>query len=121
MPTFNHFFTVLSFSACTMAQFNLYPGVPSDLLSTAFNISSGCLTALNATLSCDQDLFSMAGNADGFFWSDDNATALCTGACQSSAASWWNSCADACANDQLNAYGRVCENLLWIFDYLHEL
>ncbi|KGO39886.1 hypothetical protein PEX1_067310 [Penicillium expansum] len=90
-----------------MAQFNLYPGVPSDLLSTAFNISSGCLTALNATLSCDQDLFSMAGNADGFFWSDDNATALCTGACQSSAASWWNSCADACANDQLNAYGRI--------------
>lgn len=95
-------------SAATInAQFNLYPNVPPDLLATALNISSGCLTALNTTVSCDQSLFSMAGNVDNFFWSDANATALCTGACMSSASSWWSNCANACADDQLNSYGRV--------------
>ena len=89
------------------ADFTLYPDVSSDLLEAAFNISSACLAAFNATINCDHDLFSMAGNADAFFWSDENATALCTSACQTSVSSWWSNCAKACANDQLNAYGRV--------------
>ena len=49
----------------------------------------------------------MAGNADGYFWADDNATALCTSQCLSSASSWWAQTASSCANDQLTAYGRV--------------
>ncbi|KAH7077185.1 peptidoglycan-binding protein [Paraphoma chrysanthemicola] len=107
MPNFIHSWAVLCLSIRAMAQFNLYPSIPADPFSVALNISSSCLMALNATVNCDQDLFSMAGNADGFFWSDENATALCTSACQSSAASWWYTCADACANDQLKAYGKI--------------
>lgn len=90
-----------------LAQFSLYPDIPSDLFATALNISSGCLALLNATVDCDDTLFQMAGNADGYFWSDDNATALCTSQCLSSAASWWGQSASACEDDVLNAYGRV--------------
>ncbi|CAK7237871.1 hypothetical protein SEUCBS140593_010173 [Sporothrix eucalyptigena] len=84
----------------------MYPAISSVALAAALNISSSCLMALNATVDCDQDLFRMAGNADGYFWSDDNATALCTKDCMSSAASWWAQSASACADEVLNAYGR---------------
>lgn len=120
MRTLYQSFVVLCFAACIDAQFSLYPGVSADSLAAAFNISSGCLTALNATVDCDQDLFSMAGNADGFFWSDDNATALCTSACQSAASSWWNNCANACTDDQLNAYGRV-SSATWLTSSLENV
>jgi hypothetical protein len=85
----------------------LYPAVSSDLLAASLNISSGCVAALNATVNCDQDLFQMVGNADAYFWDNDNATALCTSQCLSSASSWWGQSANACEDDQLNAYGRV--------------
>ncbi|CAK7207308.1 hypothetical protein SEUCBS139899_010118 [Sporothrix eucalyptigena] len=85
----------------------MYPAISSVALAAALNISSNCLMALNATVDCDQDLFRMAGNADGYFWSDDNATALCTKDCMSSAASWWAQSASACADEVLNAYGRL--------------
>ncbi len=99
--------SLLLFAWPILAQFNMYPSVSPTILAASLNISSNCLTALNATVDCDQDLFQMAGNADGYFWSDDNATALCTSQCLSSASSWWSQSANACENDQLNAYGRV--------------
>ncbi|KAH8900561.1 hypothetical protein GQ53DRAFT_835550 [Thozetella sp. PMI_491] len=99
--------SLLLFAQPMMAQFNMYPAVSSSLLAASLNISSGCLTALNATVSCDQDLFRMVGNADAYYWDNDNATALCTSQCLSSAASWWSQSADACEDDQLTAYGRV--------------
>jgi hypothetical protein len=97
----------LLFAQPILGQFNLYPAVSSKALAAALNISSTCLAAMNDTVNCDQSLFEMVGNADGFFWSDENATALCTQQCLSSASSWWSKSTDACANDQLNAYGRV--------------
>lgn len=99
--------SLLLFARPIVTQFNMYPSISSTLLAASLNISSGCLTALNTTVDCDQDLFQMAGNADGYFWADDNATTLCTGECLSSASSWWSQCTNACEDDQLNAYGRV--------------
>lgn len=108
MRVSDYSFTLLSLVSWIHAQeFNIYPNVSPDGLAQAFNISLDCLTALNTTVQCDQDLFTMVGNVDGYFWSDDNATALCTSTCQASAASWFTNAGDACADDNLSAYGRV--------------
>jgi hypothetical protein len=109
----------LLFIADAAAQFSLYPSIDSDNLALALNISIECLTALNETVECDQTLFQMVGDVDGYFWEDDNATALCTSDCISAAVSWWSNAVDQCEDDQLNAYGKVSAASQPLQKYLH--
>ncbi|KAI1827702.1 hypothetical protein F4861DRAFT_535908 [Xylaria intraflava] len=83
-----------------MAQtFNMYPDVDATALASALGFSSGCLSALNTTITCDPDLFRMAGQVDMYYWSPDNISSLCTDACIQSSSDWMGvistSCSDA--------------------------
>lgn len=89
-----------------MAQFSLYPAVDPARLASAFNISSGCLTALNTTVSCDQTLLTMAGTVDNYLWDINNVTELCTQTCLSSAQTWFNTVYDSCSDDTLTFLGK---------------
>lgn len=94
------------FAAHASAQFNLYPPIDPTRLAAAFNISSGCLSALNTTVTCDQTLLTMAGTVDNYLWDIDNVTALCTQPCLASAQSWYESVDSSCANDVLTFAGK---------------
>ncbi|KAJ9138372.1 Carbohydrate-binding module family 50 protein [Pleurostoma richardsiae] len=89
-----------------VTQSSLYPSVDPVSLASAFNISIGCLDALNETVSCDATLLQMAGSADDYLWYQDNATALCTTECLSTTKTWWSDVISACANDYINVRGR---------------
>ncbi|CAK7203034.1 hypothetical protein SEUCBS139899_005763 [Sporothrix eucalyptigena] len=80
-------------------QFNLYPAVDPQRLATALGVSSGCLSALNTTVTCDPTLLSMAGTVDNYLWSVDNATTLCTSTCLASARAWYDAVNDGCFDD----------------------
>jgi hypothetical protein len=88
------------------AQFSLYPTIDPTRLADAFNISSGCLAALNTTVSCDQTLLTMAGTVDDYLWDIDNVTALCTQSCLSSAQNWYNTVYSDCTDDILTFSGK---------------
>ncbi|KAK1573947.1 uncharacterized protein LY79DRAFT_524818, partial [Colletotrichum navitas] len=47
--------------------FNLWPLVESEGLSNVLQIPTSCLSALNATVTCDQDLFQRTVNVDGLW------------------------------------------------------
>ncbi|KAH8899990.1 hypothetical protein GQ53DRAFT_593861, partial [Thozetella sp. PMI_491] len=85
---------------------SLYPTVDPVRLASAFNISIGCLDALNETVACDATLLRMAGNVDNYLWGKDNITTLCTSVCQSTTQAWWADVQLACANDYMNVHGR---------------
>ncbi|KAF2147915.1 carbohydrate-binding module family 18 protein [Myriangium duriaei CBS 260.36] len=93
-------------AAHAAAQFSLYPPVDPGRLASAFNISSGCLSALNTTVTCDQTLLTMAGTVDNYLWDIDNVTALCTPACLSSTQTWFDNVNGSCFSDTLIFSGR---------------
>ncbi|KAL3418045.1 LysM domain-containing protein [Phlyctema vagabunda] len=88
------------------AQSSLYPAVDPVLLANAFNISIGCLDALNSTVSCDATLLRMAGTVDNYLWDINNVTALCAADCLSTTSAWFSQVTDECANDYINVNGR---------------
>ena len=96
----------LIYAARTAAQFNLYPSVDPTRLQKAFNISSGCLKALNTSVVCDQTLLTMAGTVDNYLWDIDNVTALCTTDCLSSSQAWFNTVNSSCADDLMTVSGK---------------
>jgi hypothetical protein len=53
--------------------------------------------ASNTTITCDQDLFRMAGQIDLYYWSNDNITGLCTADCISSSSDWMNVVYNTCS------------------------
>lgn len=77
------------------------------VLANAFNISIGCLDALNETVTCDATLLQMAGSVDNYLWDIDNVTALCTPDCLSSASTWFTDVSGHCANDVINVNSRL--------------
>jgi hypothetical protein len=81
--------------------------VDPTFLANAFNISLGCLDALNETVACDGTLLRMAGSVDNYLWDIDNVTALCTSDCLSSASAWFTDVSNDCANDVINVNGRL--------------
>ncbi|KAJ8127713.1 hypothetical protein O1611_g5922 [Lasiodiplodia mahajangana] len=97
---------ILFANAATAIQSSLYPTVDPVSLATAFNISIGCLDALNETVSCDGDLLRMAVNVDNYLWYQDNVTTLCTSECLSSTKTWWSDVLSDCANDYITVNGR---------------
>ncbi|KAF3482056.1 uncharacterized protein GIQ15_04815 [Arthroderma uncinatum] len=88
-------------------QSSLYPAVDSVCLAKAFNITLGCLDALNGTVSCDATLLRMAGDVDNYIWHMDNVTALCTADCLYTASNWYWNVFDACSDDYVNVRGRL--------------
>ncbi|KAF2766280.1 hypothetical protein EJ03DRAFT_345213 [Teratosphaeria nubilosa] len=88
------------------AQFSLYPTIDPTTLADAFNISSGCLAALNTTVQCDQTLLTMAGAVDNYLWDIDNVTALCAQDCLSSAQDWYRTVYSNCTDDILTFSGK---------------
>ena len=78
-----------------------------SLLASAFNISIGCLDALNETVTCEASLLQMAGSVDDYLWDIDNVTALCTSDCLSSASNWFTDVDSQCSNDVINVNGRL--------------
>ncbi|ORY11047.1 hypothetical protein BCR34DRAFT_614845 [Clohesyomyces aquaticus] len=88
--------------------FNLYPPVNPTKLAAAYNISIDCLNALNETVpDCDQDLFSMVGSLDNYWWEEDNVTDICSSNCSTDAQNWSNDIQDACFGQYLPAYGKL--------------
>lgn len=88
------------------AQFNMWPAVESSQLASAMGFSVDCLNAMylsidptynssvtnissrNTTVTCDPDLFRMAGQVDLYYWVLDNITDLCTPSCVQSSSDW---------------------------------
>ncbi|KAI0013673.1 peptidoglycan-binding protein [Xylariaceae sp. FL0662B] len=97
---------VLVQTAAAVTQSSLYPAVDAVRLTSAFNISIGCLDALNKTVSCDATLLRMAGTTDNYLWDKDNITALCTIECLSTTKTWWSAVISTCSNDYINVRGR---------------
>ena len=99
--------TGLFLFASYASAFNLYPTIDSDSLAKRFDISIGCLDALNETVKCDQTLFQMANTVDSYLWTTENLTDLCTADCIQSSQNWWSDVQDRCAMDSLAAYGKL--------------
>ncbi|OBT81991.1 hypothetical protein VE02_09310 [Pseudogymnoascus sp. 03VT05] len=89
------------------SAFSLYPTVDPVSLATAFNISIGCLDALNSTVTCDNYLFGWTNFVDDHWWSADNLTTLCTSTCTTSAQSWMENVFMSCLSDTLTVYGKA--------------
>lgn len=89
-----------------VAQSSLYPAVDSVLLAKAFNVSLGCLEALNETVSCDATLLRMAGSFDDYLWDKDNVTALCATDCVSTTTKWFSDVSTACLGNYMNVNAR---------------
>ena len=77
------------------------------LLANAFNITTGCIGALNTSVTCDATLLQMAGSVDNYLWDIDNVTTLCTPDCLSSASIWFTYVSSQCADDAINVNGRL--------------
>lgn len=87
--------------------FNLYPFVDSTALAQALNISTGCVSALNDTVACDNDLFQWTVTVDDHWWETDNLTTLCTAGCTASAQTWNTDVTLACVDDDLVVQGSL--------------
>jgi hypothetical protein len=98
-------FTVFGSILGTKA-FSLYPTVDPDILAKALNISNSCLSALNETVNCDNDLFQWTVTVDDHWWEPENLTQLCTSQCSASASTWLSDVLAACVNDDLVIQGR---------------
>lgn len=95
------------------AQFNMWPAVHSTQLASAMDFSVDCLNAMyvrpvlecsvsatkasrNTTVTCDPDLFRMAGQVDLYYWAQDNLTDLCTSSCLQSSSDWLENIYNTC-------------------------
>ncbi|CZS88472.1 uncharacterized protein RAG0_00214 [Rhynchosporium agropyri] len=93
---------------CSIADFNLYPPVDSALLAKAYNLTQGCIQALNGTLNgCDPTLFQMSVSFDNYYWEDENITDVCDGNCTLQARDWDLSVSLACSDQWISAYGKL--------------
>ncbi|KAL2066090.1 hypothetical protein VTL71DRAFT_2161 [Oculimacula yallundae] len=93
---------------CSNADFNLYPPVDPALLAKAYNLTQGCIQALNGTLvGCDPTLFQMSVSFDNYYWEDDNITDVCDGNCTLQARDWDLSVSLACSDQWISAYGKL--------------
>ena len=52
--------------------------------------------ARNTTVTCDPDLFRMAGQVDLYYWEQDNLTDLCSPSCLQSSSDWLNNVYNTC-------------------------
>lgn len=96
------------------AQFSMWPAVNSTQLASAMGFSVDCLNAMyvhllfrwvmsatnlsprNTTVTCDPDLFRMAGQVDLYYWVQDNITDLCTPSCLQSSSEWLEDVYNTC-------------------------
>lgn len=96
------------------AQFNMWPAVNATQLASAMGFSVDCLNAMfvylilrhvmstantssrNTTVTCDPDLFRMAGQVDLYYWLQDNLTDLCTPSCLQSSSDWLDDIYNTC-------------------------
>lgn len=94
--------------------FNMWPPVDLTQLASAMGFPVNCLNAMyiylvlrwvmsaanatprNTTVTCDPDLFRMAGQVDLYYWDQDNLTALCTPSCLQSSSDWLQGVYDSC-------------------------
>lgn len=54
------------------------------------------LRSRNSTVTCDSDLFRMAGQVDLYYWAQDNLTNLCTPSCLQSSSDWLDNIYNSC-------------------------
>ncbi|KAF6223147.1 hypothetical protein HO173_013268 [Letharia columbiana] len=78
------------------SQFNMWPSVDSIRLASAMDFSVDCLNAMNTTVTCEPDLFRMAGQVDLYYWVQDNITDLCTPSCIQSSSDWLEGIYNTC-------------------------
>ncbi|KAI0419484.1 carbohydrate-binding module family 18 protein [Xylaria grammica] len=82
------------------AEFQLYRFYNRTSLLEAWNITDSCVTALNATVDCDEAVSAMAGQGvDYNYWYMDNLTMLCDSGCQASMQVWGSSVESACGQE----------------------
>ncbi|KFY96630.1 hypothetical protein V500_02364 [Pseudogymnoascus sp. VKM F-4518 (FW-2643)] len=108
---FTSSFWVAFLAANIVAQdtvsFNMFPAIDAGGLATNLGWTEDCVTAMNATLDCDPDLYRMAGQIDNYYWSKDNITTLCTPTCIDNSSTWVSNVGDACIGQTYNAASKL--------------
>ncbi|TGJ83729.1 hypothetical protein E0Z10_g5023 [Xylaria hypoxylon] len=89
------------------SSFTMFPIVGLQGLAEQLGWTQSCVTAMNATLTCDSDLYRMAGQIDNYFWSMENITSLCTSACVDDSSTWVGSVGDACGGQTFSVGGKL--------------
>lgn len=107
------------------AQFNMWPLVDSSQLASAMGFSVDCLNVMylvpilrytssannasfrNTTVTCDPDLFRMAGQVDLYYWVQDNITALCTPSCIQSSSDWLEDVYSVCDGQSITVDSKM--------------
>ncbi|KAK1655798.1 hypothetical protein BDP81DRAFT_456637 [Colletotrichum phormii] len=103
MSFFTKVSTALALLVTCSSAFVLWPLVDTEGLSNVLNITATCVTALNATLDCDQDLYQWTVKADSVWWTAENTTQLCTESCLASSRQWKEDVADVCVGEWLRS------------------
>ncbi|KAI0206818.1 LysM domain-containing protein [Astrocystis sublimbata] len=98
------FCIAFAISLASMASaFQLYPFIAPEAMTQILGVSSGCISALNTTLPCDNDLFGWTQKVDQVYWEGADVATICTPSCISSAADWKLQVESACMDDYLRS------------------
>ncbi|KAJ2988999.1 hypothetical protein NUW58_g3691 [Xylaria curta] len=96
----------VAFLPLVAADFQLYRFYDRSTIVEAWNITDGCINALNATVKCDEAISSLAGQGvDYNYWYQDNLTTLCDPGCQASMKSWGSQVETACGDQTVYQSG----------------
>ncbi|KAH8665152.1 hypothetical protein BGZ60DRAFT_470790 [Tricladium varicosporioides] len=110
------FANILLGSSFCAASFQLYRFYDQAYVASFYGLSNSCISALNATVDCDEAAATMVGRgADVNYWYMDNITTLCTTTCRNSLDSWKSKVTGACAKDKLGLSGIEVEAKAMVF------
>ena len=84
-PLFMFLYASFLLFGSSAGAFSLYSKLDSRNLATALGTSTGCVSALNTIVKCDQRISSMASSPESYLWKVKDLIVLCTTDCIDSA------------------------------------